>query len=120
MPVQPDDVAGLQGELGCSFSDEYGDLLLVAMADVSDSSRAQAAVNNNGYGERLMAQSTGGFSALEPGGAAFSGRGLTVTVTPGERASENGTESVTSDALLLVQRGDGAERRFDGEWTCGP
>lgn len=120
LQVTSADVAELQGEIGCAFATGDSTSLLVARANVGDDERASAAINHNGYGERLMSQEAGGFGALESDGGKFGGRGLTITITPGERAPGDGTETVTQSAEMLVQRADGAERTYEGEWVCGP
>ncbi len=119
-PVRTEDVAGLKGELGCSFAVE-GETLLVAMADVDDENRATGAINNNGYGEQVMGEQLGGFSALEPDGGTFSGKGMVLTIETGADALDGpNTEEVTKAATMTANRADGASRIYDGEWTCGP
>ncbi|MDP5279094.1 hypothetical protein Q9Q95_09175 [Sphingomonas sp. DG1-23] len=117
--LQPDDAERLEGELGCAFAERRGGpALLVGKADVGKAARAFAVVRNGGVRETLAASATGGFGAMEKG-LRFGGKGLTVRVTPHDRIA-TGDESVAQRATLLVQRGDGAERRFEGLWTCGP
>jgi hypothetical protein len=117
-PLQPDDAADLPGELACSFRlADARQSLMIARADVGDDARGVAVIRNGGYAERLMARSDGGFGAMEPG-ITFGGRGMTVTIDRGERRS--GGESPDYAATLLAQRADGAERRYQGLWTCGP
>lgn len=117
-PLQPDDAADLPGELACGFRlADARQSLMIARADVGDDARGVAVIRNGGYAERLMARSNGGFGAMERG-IAFGGRGMTVTIDRGERRS--GGESPAYAATLLAQRADGAERRYQGLWTCGP
>lgn len=117
--LQPDDAEGLEGELGCAFAERRGGpSLLVGRADVAKAARAFAVVRNGGVRETLAGTAAGGFEAMEKG-LTFGGKGLTVRVTPQGRLV-TGDESVAQLASLLVQRGDGAERRFEGLWTCGP
>ena len=117
-PLQRDDAAELPGELACSFRlADARQSLMIARADVGDDARGVAVIRNGGYAERLMARSAGGFGAMERG-IAFGGRGMTVTIDRGERRS--GGESPAYAATLLAQRADGAERRYQGLWTCGP
>lgn len=117
-PLQPEDAADLPGELACGFRiADARQSLMIARADVGDDARGVAVIRNGGYAERLMARSAGGFGAMERG-ASFGGRGMTVTIDRGERVS--GGESPAYSATLLAQRADGAERRYQGLWTCGP
>ena len=117
-PLQPDDADDLPGELACGFRlADARQSLMIARADVGDDARGVAVIRNGGYAERLMARSGGGFGAMERG-IAFGGRGMTVTIDRGERRS--GGESPSYAATLLAQRADGAERRYQGLWTCGP
>jgi len=117
--LQPDDAEGLEGELGCAFAESRGGpALLVGRADVGKAARAFAVVRNGGVRETLSGTAAGGFGAMEKG-LSFGGKGLMVRVTPHARLA-TGDESVAQRASLLVQRGDGAERRFEGLWTCGP
>lgn len=117
--LQPGDTDALEGELGCSFSEHKGGpALLVGKADVGKDARAFARIRNHGVLEPLAATATGGFAAMEKG-LSFGGKGLTVRVIPEARVA-TGDESVAQRATLLVQRGDGAERRIAGLWTCGP
>lgn len=117
--LQPDDASGLEGELACSFaaSGAQGTILL-GRADVGKEARAFAVVRNAGVLERLAGTQLGGFGAMEKS-ATFGGKGLTIRVTPQGRL-ETGNESVAQRAELLVQRADGAERKIEGIWTCGP
>lgn len=118
-PLRPDDAKGLDGELGCGFAERRGGpSLLVGRADVGSEARAFAVVRNGGVLERLASTATGGFGAMEKG-PTFGGKGLTVRITP-EGGNLVKGESVARRATLLVQRGDGAERRIQGLWHCGP
>lgn len=118
VPLQPDDAADLPGELACGFRlADARQSLMIARADVGDEARGVAVIRNGGYAERLMARTAGGFGAMERG-ISFGGRGMTVTIDRGERVS--GGESPAYAATLLAQRADGAERRYQGLWTCGP
>lgn len=119
-PVTGTDIPAIAGELGCSFTTMEGQTLLVAKADVGDEATPNAAVNNGGYGEALASTQAGGFGRLEQNGAKFSGRGLTVTLTTDGPAGDSATEVTTRPAEMLVQRADGAERTYEGDWACGP
>lgn len=117
--LRPGDAEGLEGELGCSFAESRGGpSLLVGRADVGKQARAFAVIRNGGVRETLAATATGGFGAMEKG-LGFGGKGLAVRITPQARLA-TGDESVAQHATLRVQRGDGAERSFEGLWTCGP
>ena len=119
-PVTGTDIPAIPGELGCAFTSADGQTLLVAKANVGDDATPNAAVNNGGYGEALASTQTGGFGALETDGAKFAGRGLTITLTTDGPAGNSATEVTTRPAEMLVQRGDGAERTYQGDWSCGP
>ncbi|ATY34097.1 hypothetical protein CVN68_20830 [Sphingomonas psychrotolerans] len=66
----------------------------------------------------LAGTAEGGFGAMEKG-AVFGGKGLTVRITRLARL-DTGNESTAHRASLVAQRSDGAERRFEGVWNCGP
>ncbi|MAN45679.1 MAG: hypothetical protein GYB49_03085 [Alphaproteobacteria bacterium] len=120
-PITADTGLDLEGELGCSFQTEPDNaLLFIAKANVGDEFRPRGGINNNGYAETLTGTETGGFSTLEADGGRFGGKGMTLTLTPVEQRVNDGTETVSQSAKLLVQRGDGAERTYQGVWTCGP
>ncbi|KCZ55393.1 hypothetical protein HY29_12720 [Hyphomonas beringensis] len=121
LPITADTDLDVEGELGCSFQTEPDNaLLFVAKANVGDEFRPRGGINNNGYAETLTGVETGGFSALETEGGKFGGKGMTLTLTPNEKRVNDGTETVSHSADLLVQRADGAERTYQGVWTCGP
>ncbi|WP_084421083.1 hypothetical protein [Henriciella litoralis] len=118
--LRAEDTQDLQGELGCSFSAD-GELLLVAMANVGDDSRADAVININDDAEGLVGEQKGGFSALETNGGTFAGTGYVVTIETGSEMLDGpNTEEVSKAATLTTNRADGASRTYDGEWTCGP
>jgi hypothetical protein len=107
----------LRGELRCAFETEGGTLLLAA-ADVDPAGRATAIVDNAGVVELLVGRQEGGFNALERG-AALGGRGLTADLVRGPEI-RTGSEETRHHARLTLYRADGAERTFEGIWTCGP
>lgn len=112
------DVSELQGELGCSFSaeDMDGNILIVkGFVQGEDVNFGRVRMGDD---VEPVASSSPGYDSMVDG-AKFSSRGLTMTVTTmGE--IETGNESSASEAELLVQRMDGAERTYTGTWTCGP
>jgi hypothetical protein len=118
VPLGADDTQGLEGELGCSFAEQGGPALLIGRANAGKSARAAAVVRNGGVVERLASMATGGFGAMEKG-ATFGGKALTVRVVA-EAPLTTGNESSATSAQVIVQRADGAERRYQGLWTCGP
>lgn len=122
-PLTEGDLAGvtLAGELTCSFSQTAGSPpLLLARGDVADDDgRATFAVKIGSYVQQGMALKDGGFDAMLDGGR-FGTQGLVLTVRNLGRAVQGGGESPPRSAELLAQRADGAERVFDGFWTCGP
>lgn len=108
--------AGLSGELSCAFSVGDAAPLLLAMGDVASDAPAQGVVKVSGYVEPVRAP--GGFDGMLRGGT-FSGQGKTLLVTLTGEATGGG-ESPPRPATLEYQRADGASRRFDGRWQCGP
>lgn len=106
----------LEGELGCGFSADGGDRLLVAMGVVGSRDPAFGLVKVGDYVERVAAP--GGFDGMLKG-ATFSGRGKTVTIAVTGLA-RGGGESPPRPATLTYDRADGARRVIAGEWTCGP
>lgn len=121
-PLREQDVEGLRGELACAFNaSDSGETLLVARADVSEDSRAMAAVNNNGFGQQLFGEQLGGFSQIEPTGGTFAGEGLVIVIDLGADALDGPeTEQTEQSATMTVNRADGATRAYDGLWVCGP
>lgn len=118
--LQADDGADVAGELGCTFNVEgQNGAILLAKADVGKAARAQAVVRNHGEAERLLGRTAGGFGALERGTTSLGGRGLTIDIAP-QQAVPTSTEEVRQRATLVAKRGDGAERRYQGLWSCGP
>jgi hypothetical protein len=117
--LRSDDAAGLSGELGCAFTAERQEgALLIARADVGKAERAEAVVRNGDSVERLVSRTEGGFGAVEKQ-ARFGGRGLTIDIARTTRVP-TGSEETRYRATLAVHRGDGAERRYQGFWNCGP
>ena len=108
--------ASLPGELGCSFSTEDGDVLLIAMGNVASSDAAQGVVKVAGYVERVSAP--GGFDGMT-GSPTFNGKGKTVHIEVTGEPTEGG-ESPPRPATLTYDRAGGAQRDWQGEWRCGP
>ncbi|SMO51904.1 hypothetical protein SAMN06272769_1044 [Alcanivorax sp. DSM 26295] len=106
----------LPGELGCSFTTEDGEVLLIAMGNVASSDAAQGVVKVAGYVERVSAP--GGFDGMT-GSPTFSGKGKTVHIEVTGEPTEGG-ESPPRPATLTYDRADGAQRDWQGEWRCGP
>jgi hypothetical protein len=117
-PLTETDLADivLEGELACAFATEGGAPLLLARGDAASQDAARGAVKVGGYVEPVGAP--GGFDGMLDG-ASFAGQGKTVTVEVTGPASGSG-ESPPRPATLTYQRADGAERTWNGEWTCGP
>lgn len=111
--------ANLKGELGCSFSRQTdAGPLLVARADVVPDGLVTGVVALAGTPERIAQANAGGFNDLLDG-IELSSRGMTLRLeTTGEDQSEG--EGSIVPATLTVLRGDGAERIYEGNWTCGP
>lgn len=112
------DTLDLPGELACTFEAPTHGTLLVARADVLPDGAVRAVLNNNGYTEMLANGQAGGFNDLLDG-VTLTGKGLTVRLARGAD-QPTGDETTRHAATLTVQRADGAERTYDGTWTCGP
>lgn len=111
-------VGTLEGELRCAFLSDEGMLLLAGAADVDADKRATAVVMRAGKPVGLTASETGGFDALSRGGA-FTGEGLTASLTRGaERPTEH--EGSSHTATLSIEGTGLAARAIDGVWECGP
>ncbi|MEQ8258834.1 MAG: hypothetical protein RH947_00960 [Alcanivorax sp.] len=108
--------ANLPGELGCSFTTEDGEVLLIAKGNVASSDAAQGVVKVAGYVERVSAP--GGFDGMTAS-PTFNGKGKTVHIEVTGEPSEGG-ESPPRPATLTYDRADGAQRDWQGEWRCGP
>ena len=108
--------ADLPGELGCSFTTEDGEVLLIAMGNVASSDAAKGVVKVAGYVERVSAP--GGFDGMTAS-PTFSGKGKTVHIEVTGEPAEGG-ESPPRPAMLTYDRADGAQRDWQGEWRCGP
>lgn len=108
--------ASLPGELGCQFTTDDGEVLLIAMGNVGSSDAAQGVVKVAGYVERVSAP--GGFNGITES-PTFSGKGKTVHIEVTGEPIEGG-ESPPRPATLTYDRADGAQRDWQGEWRCGP
>lgn len=108
--------ASLPGELGCQFTTDDREVLLIAMGDVGSSDAAQGVVKVAGYVERLSAP--GGFNGITES-PTFNGKGKTVHIEVTGEPTEGG-ESPPRPATLTYDRADGAQRDWQGEWRCGP
>lgn len=122
-PLTAGDLSGitLAGELACSFSKGAGGQpLLLARGDVADGDgRATFAVKIGDYVEQGMMLADGGYDAMLEGGR-FGTKGMVLTVRNVGAEALNSGESPPRVAELVARRADGAERVFDGFWTCGP
>ncbi|NIJ24191.1 hypothetical protein [Sphingomonas japonica] len=116
--LQPEDTRGLEGELGCDFVRRSGDTVFIALGYVADAGKAQGVYRVGDSSEKVVMTRPGGFNAMSAGGT-FAGRGMTLTIERGE-AIPTDSEQTSHMATLRAQRGDGAERSYDGSWTCGP
>ncbi|MFP1683806.1 hypothetical protein ACLD0W_14940 [Alloalcanivorax sp. C16-1] len=108
--------ADLPGELGCQFTTDDGQVLLIAMGDVASSDPARGVVKVAGYVEPVSAP--GGFDGLTDS-PSFTGKGKTVRIQVTGEPTEGG-ESPPRPATLTYDRADGAQRAWPGEWQCGP
>jgi len=108
--------ARLPGELGCQFTTDDEEVLLIAMGNVGSSDAAQGVVKVAGYVERVSAP--GGFNGITES-PTFSGKGKTVHIEVTGEPTEGG-ESPPRPATLTYDRADGAQRDWQGEWRCGP
>ena len=96
--------ADLPGELGCSFSTEDREVLLIAMGNVASSDAAQGVVKVAGYVERVS--TPGGFDGMTAS-PTFSGKGKKVHIEVTGEPTEGG-ESPPRPATLTYDRADGA------------
>ena len=108
----------LGGELGCSFSAD-GATLLIASGIVDRTTRSNAAIRRGGEVEQLVATGPGGYDGMVEGATTFGTSGMTIEIATQTR-NETGTEEVAYNATLRAMRADGAERTYNGTWTCGP
>lgn len=119
-PLSDEDIASadLPDELACAFS-EGGNTLLFAKAFVGDGERGAAIVRLDG-GEviRLETPHEGGFGEMERRGE-FSAEGIAIDIeqVSGNRAEHEGSDY---DAILSLERADGTNRAWQGDWSCGP
>lgn len=116
-PLQAQDIADAQlpGELACGFVQAEA-VLLHAAGMVASDDPALGIVKPAGVVEQVRAP--GGFDGLlaDP---VFTGRGTTIRIVLTGPAAGGG-ESPPRPATLTVLRADGASRRFEGQWQCGP
>ena len=112
------DTSDLDGELGCGFvaEDEQG-AYLVMMGVVQGEERNVRRIRIGDYVQPVFSTETG-FGSLSDGDT-FSTQGMSLTLTTDEQVNDQ-TEVVAHHATLMVQRMDGAERSYDGIWSCGP
>lgn len=117
-PLTGADIEGapLAGELACSFAVGGDAPLLLAKGNVDSQEASRGVVKVGDYVEPVGAP--GGFDAMLDGGT-FAGQGKTVIVAITGPATGGG-ESPAKPATLTYQRADGAERTWNGAWTCGP
>lgn len=108
--------ADLPGELGCQFTTEDGQVLLIAMGNVASSEPARGVVKVAAHVEPVSAP--GGFDGLTDS-PTFNGKGKTVRIQVTGEPTEGG-ESPPRPATLTYGRADGAQRAWPGEWRCGP
>lgn len=115
--LQAQDIAAAQlpGELACDFVQAEA-VLLHAAGMVASDDPALGIVKPAGVVEQVRAP--GGFDGLlaDP---VFTGRGTTIRIALTGPATGGG-ESPPRPATLTVLRADGASRRFEGQWQCGP
>jgi hypothetical protein len=108
--------ADLEGEIGCSFTDNEADVLVVAFGNVATDDPADAIVMVRDRPKRLSAP--GGFDAMLEG-TTFAGEALELEVEiVGETIG--GGESPPFRARLTVRPADVRSQVHEGFWTCGP
>lgn len=120
-PLVPEDIEGaaLTGELACSFTQRGGTgPLLVAMADVTDTARAEGIFKLGPSALRLRGAEAGGFNAMVHGARFISGD-LEARVVVTSDTPTGGGESPPLPARLEIGSPAGTQQ-IDGEWTCGP
>ena len=101
--------ASLSGELGCQFTTDDGEVLLIAMGKVASFDAAQGVVKVAGYVERVSAP--GGFDGITAS-PTFSGKGKTVHIEVTGEPTEGGespprpaTLNASSPALPCKRQG---------------
>lgn len=110
------EAADLPPELGCSFSDASGPLL-VGKGIIGAAEPARAVVKIGGRTVALTARGAG-YAAMETDGR-FTGNGLEFDIEPRGAPTPN-FESRTVPAQLTILRDGEVELLVDGNWICGP
>lgn len=117
--LDPEEIGEISGELGCSFTFRGSDtLLLVAKGYVGLPEANLGRVKIGDYVETVTSSETGYDSMVE--GAEFNTRGMVIRITTGADVEGETNEAIVQNAELTAMRTDGAERSYQGEWTCGP
>ncbi|BBC70921.1 conserved hypothetical protein [Altererythrobacter sp. B11] len=121
-PLTPQDVADadLKGELGCSFTAENGDMLLLAMGNVADAKGHALGLAKRADAPQLLTSTeAGGYDPL-PDGTSFTGSDMSYEVALTSTTAAGEGESPPFPAELRLNRQDGAMLTIPGRWTCGP
>lgn len=105
-----------RGELFCTFISNTDQTLVVASGDANSNAPAKGVIKVGDYVEPLQNTSGKGFGAMYEN-AKFVGQGKTVTIEVSGDTQDN--KSSKRKASLTYQRADGAERQFEGVWSCG-
>lgn len=109
--------AQLVGELGCTFRDASGAMILVSSGYVQSTDPGTAVVRVGTVAQSLRSDTADGYDGLVDG-ATFANDTVSATVTNGAQLPDTG-EQVGYSAQLTATMG-AATQTVAGTWTCGP
>ena len=109
--------AQLVGELGCTFRDASGAMILVSAGYVQATDPGTAVVRVGTVAQSLRSDTADGYDGLVDG-ATFSNETISANVAIGSQLPDTG-EQVGHAAQLTATMG-GATQTISGTWTCGP
>ncbi len=115
--VYPLTDATLVGELGCTFLDASGAMILVSSGYVQSTDPGTAVVRVGAVAQSLRSDTADGYDGLVDG-ATFANDAISATVAIGSQLPDTG-EQVGYAAQLTATMG-GATQTISGTWTCGP
>lgn len=109
--------AELVGELGCTFRDAAGEMLLVSSGYVQAADPGTAVVRVGAAAQNLLSDTADGYDGIVDG-ATFVNPTISATVAIGAELPNMG-EQVGHAATLTATIG-AESRAYEGTWTCGP
>lgn len=109
--------AQLSGELGCTFRDASGAMILVSSGYVQSTDPGTAVVRVGAVTQSLRSDTPDGYDGLVDG-ATFVNDAISATVAIGAQLPDTG-EQVGYTAQLTATMG-AATQTVSGTWTCGP